>query len=58
MLDAARQVMVVADSSKLGTVAFARICPITSVDILVTDSAADQRILELLTDRGVRVITT
>jgi DeoR family transcriptional regulator of aga operon len=57
MVGRARQVIVVADSSKLGSVAFARICPIDSVHILVTDSAADQRILDRLADRGVKVIT-
>jgi DeoR/GlpR family transcriptional regulator of sugar metabolism len=57
MVGRARQVIVVADSSKLGTVAFARICSIDSVDILVTDSAADQRILDRLADRGVKVTT-
>ncbi|HZR48070.1 MAG TPA: DeoR/GlpR family DNA-binding transcription regulator [Streptosporangiaceae bacterium] len=43
----ARQVVVVADSSKLGHRAFARICPISDVDVLITDtSAADAAVAE------------
>jgi DeoR/GlpR family transcriptional regulator of sugar metabolism len=33
-------VVVIADSSKLGGHAFARICPITKIETLVTDSGA------------------
>jgi DeoR family transcriptional regulator of aga operon len=36
----AKQVVVIADSSKLGRHAFARVCPVHSVHILVTDVAA------------------
>ena len=58
MVGRARKVIVVADSSKLGAVAFARICSIDSVDILVTDLGADQDILSRLVERGVKVVTT
>ena len=37
----ARQVMIVADSTKIGTTAFARICPPSQVDVLITDSGLD-----------------
>ncbi|MGH9104344.1 MAG: DeoR/GlpR family DNA-binding transcription regulator [Acidimicrobiales bacterium] len=57
MVDRARQTVVVADSSKLGVVAFARICSVERVSTLVTDSGADDRALAALRDRGVRVVT-
>ena len=56
MVTRAREVIVVADSSKLGRHAFARICPIDAVDVLVTDSAADEPATAPFTDAGVRVI--
>lgn len=58
MVSRARQTVVVADSSKLGVIAFARICSVDRVSTLVTDSGADERLLAALTDRGVRVIAT
>ena len=36
----ARRIVVLADSSKLGRHAFARVCPIEKVNVLVTDAAA------------------
>lgn len=57
MVRRARQVIVVADSTKLGKITFARVCPIGDVDIAVTDSAADPRVVAELTDAGVQVIT-
>lgn len=57
MVDRARQVIVVADGSKLGHSAFARICPIDDVDILVTDASAPADALNRIEQAGVRVIT-
>lgn len=51
----ARRCVVLADSSKLGKVAFARICPITAVDLLITDKDADDAQLAPLRDRGMEV---
>jgi DeoR/GlpR family transcriptional regulator of sugar metabolism len=56
MVGRSREVIVVADSSKLGRHAFARICAIDRVDVLVTDSAADEAATAAFTDAGVRVI--
>ena len=53
----ARTVVVVADSSKLGRRAFARICPIDRVDILVTGALGDGQLIADLRDAGVDVIT-
>jgi DeoR family transcriptional regulator of aga operon len=52
-----RSVVIVADSSKIGRVAFARICELGEVSELITDRAADPAILAGLTDVGVRVTT-
>jgi DeoR family transcriptional regulator, aga operon transcriptional repressor len=53
----ARQCVVVADSSKLGKVAFARICPISAVDLLITDKDADDGRLTSLRDAGLKIRT-
>jgi DeoR family transcriptional regulator of aga operon len=47
--------VVVADSSKIGKVAFARICEAAAIDELITDSAADDTAVKALSDAGVRV---
>lgn len=57
MVRRARRVIVVADASKLAARAFARICPIDQVDILVTDVSADPDALQPLVEAGVRVVT-
>ena len=55
MTQRARRAVAVADSSKIGRTAFARICPIDRVDELITDSAADPRALDAIRDAGVVV---
>jgi DeoR family transcriptional regulator of aga operon len=57
LIERARSVVVVADSSKIGLVAFARICDVGAANELITDGAADPRILAQLADTGV-VVTT
>ena len=52
----ARQVVVVADSSKLGAYAFARICPTLDIDVLVTDSHAPQDLVSAFELEGIKVI--
>jgi DeoR family transcriptional regulator, aga operon transcriptional repressor len=51
----AKRVVVVADSSKLGRRAFARICPVDEVDTLVTDTEAPADVVARLTEAGVEV---
>ncbi|HEY8534372.1 MAG TPA: DeoR/GlpR family DNA-binding transcription regulator [Micromonospora sp.] len=53
----ARRVVIIADSSKLGKHAFARICPIERVETLVTDSGADPAMVEAFRAAGLNVIT-
>ncbi len=56
MISRARQVVIIADSSKLGQHAFARMCPVEKVDILVTDCGADDVAAAPFEAAGVRVI--
>jgi len=55
LIDRAERVVVVADSSKIGKVAFARICELDRVDELVTDTDADPNVLREIADSGVGV---
>ncbi|MEU6949743.1 DeoR/GlpR family DNA-binding transcription regulator [Streptomyces sp. NPDC046332] len=53
----ASRVVVVTDSSKMGRRAFARICGLDRVDVLVTDAAVPAEAVRRLTDADVRVVT-
>ena len=53
----AEQVMVVADSSKLGQRAFARVCASDEINVVVTDRDARPDLLAAFTERGIRVVT-
>ncbi|MFJ7067725.1 DeoR/GlpR family DNA-binding transcription regulator [Streptomyces sp. NPDC101115] len=55
MAERADRVVVVADSTKLGRRAFARVCTITEIDVLVTDHDAPDEFVEQLTSQGVDV---
>ncbi|MFI6873649.1 DeoR/GlpR family DNA-binding transcription regulator [Streptomyces sp. NPDC050400] len=56
LCERAERVVVAADSSKLGHRAFARICDVAQLDILVTDTAADKAVLGRFEDAGVQVV--
>jgi len=56
MATRARQVVVAADSSKLGTHAFARIRRVEEIDLLVTDTGADAKDLRRFEEAGVQVL--
>jgi DeoR/GlpR family transcriptional regulator of sugar metabolism len=51
-----RRRIAVADASKLGKAAFARIAAIEELDVLVTDSDASPAILDAIRDAGVEVV--
>ncbi len=57
LLQRARHVIVVADSSKLDRVAFARICALSEVDELITDAGAGNDALAALREAGLLVTT-
>jgi DeoR family transcriptional regulator of aga operon len=57
LIERARRTVVVADSSKIGRTAFARICPIERVHELITDAEADPATLDAIREAGVAVTT-
>ncbi len=57
LIGRARRVIVVADGSKVGRLAFSRICDVGAVHELITDASADAPELRRLADAGI-VITT
>jgi DeoR family transcriptional regulator of aga operon len=54
-LNSCRRCVVLADASKLGAVAFARVCPLERVHVLVTDETSDE-ILQPFRDLGIEVL--
>jgi DeoR family transcriptional regulator of aga operon len=56
MIHQAKQVIVVADSSKIGNVSSARICPLSAVHTLVTDSGISEEAFQAFTAKGINVI--
>jgi DeoR family transcriptional regulator, aga operon transcriptional repressor len=57
LMERARRAIVVADSSKIGRTAFARICAIERVHELITDVAADDAAIVAIREAGVLVTT-
>jgi DeoR family transcriptional regulator of aga operon len=57
LIERASHVVVVADSSKIGKVAFAKICPVERVDTLITDRDANVRALRALRQAHLTVET-
>jgi DeoR/GlpR family transcriptional regulator of sugar metabolism len=57
MASQAAQVVVVADSSKIGRRAFARICTASEIDVLVTDTGLAAEAFARFAEAGVQVIT-
>jgi DeoR family transcriptional regulator of aga operon len=55
MVRASRRTVVVADGTKLGEVEVARVCPVSDIDLLVTDSSADPDVLTELSASGLAV---
>jgi len=56
MIRNAKKVIVVADSSKIGVVSPALICPISAMHVLVTDAGIRREDYEALVARGVEVV--
>jgi len=55
-LSAARRVVVLADASKIGHVAFVSVAALNVVDLLVTDASPDGDIIRDIKDHGVEVL--
>jgi len=58
MIDIARRVIAVADSTKNGRQGFTSIVPTEAIDALITDEGADRDEISALRDRGVDVVVT
>ena len=56
MLNVASEVILLADSTKLGKSGFGKICDMSRVDTLITDSGLPQSMKERFEEEGVRVI--
>jgi DeoR family transcriptional regulator of aga operon len=52
----AQRVVVVADGSKIGRLALARVATAEEIDVLITDASADPVALDALRERGVQVL--
>ncbi|HKW17280.1 MAG TPA: DeoR/GlpR family DNA-binding transcription regulator [Terriglobales bacterium] len=55
MIRQAKKVVVVTDSSKLGVVTPALVCPISDIHMLITDVRATDKTVALFTERGIEV---
>lgn len=55
-IQAARRAIVLADSSKLGRVAFSTVAPLSSVDVLVTDAPGDEPTVMDIAAAGVGIV--
>lgn len=56
MTNAAREIIVLADSSKFGRRSPNIVCPLEKIDVVITDSALDKNIHQALIDKGIKVI--
>ena len=56
MVHAARQVVVLVDHTKFGYIGFARVLPVSEIDVLITDSGADPDEIARFRKAGVEVI--
>jgi DeoR/GlpR family transcriptional regulator of sugar metabolism len=55
MIQQAKKTIVVADSSKLGVVTPALVCPLSEIQMLITDTRAPDKAVALFVERGVEV---
>jgi DeoR family transcriptional regulator, aga operon transcriptional repressor len=55
MIHQSKQAIVVADSSKIGVVNPALICPISDIHVLITDTRASDKSIAPFLDRGIEV---
>ncbi|MBP2323466.1 DeoR/GlpR family transcriptional regulator of sugar metabolism [Kibdelosporangium banguiense] len=53
----ARRKIVVTDSTKIGTIAFARVCGVEQLDTVVTDKNVDPALAHAIAERGPEVVT-
>lgn len=56
MIKQANKVIVLADSSKMQKKGFGKICELSEIDVLITDSSVDENFIMQLEEAGVEVI--
>ena len=56
MRERARKNIVLADATKIGRVALAQVCPMSGVDVLITDSRANRETLDAIRSQGCQVL--
>jgi len=55
-MECARQVVLLADSSKIGAASFVRVGSLDKIDVLVTDSGADPKDVARFSKKGIKVV--
>ena len=55
MINAAKEVIVLTDSSKFGKQGFGKICDLDRVNHIITDKNAPQNIIQIIRDKGIKV---
>ncbi|MBA4549113.1 DeoR/GlpR transcriptional regulator [Thermoactinomyces intermedius] len=56
MIQSAKEVILLCDHSKINQIAFAKVCSLSSIDILITDKGIPSDVLEGIREKGVDVI--
>jgi DeoR/GlpR family transcriptional regulator of sugar metabolism len=56
MVQRSKRVVVVADSSKFTRTAFATICAADQINVIITDSGTDEKMLKELRQLGIEII--
>ncbi|MCL6629198.1 MAG: DeoR/GlpR family DNA-binding transcription regulator [Armatimonadetes bacterium] len=56
VIEHANKVVVLCDSSKLGSFSYVKVGPLDLIDVLITDSLADPDIVESIREQGVEVV--
>ncbi len=58
MIRAGAQVILLADSSKIGKVVFARVAPLSAIDLIVTDDGISAEQQEAFREKGVQILVS
>ena len=56
VIDSAEKVVLLCDHSKFRSKAFMMVCPLTKIDVIITDKSVDSSIVSSLEDQGIEVI--
>ncbi len=56
MIEASKQLIVIVDHTKIGQRKLIPIAPIERIDLLITDSLADKKQLEIFEKKGIKVL--